>query len=256
MQVTKKIIRFIAIYTVTTACFSCGNKQSQLFYNPKNATRLSTSPDIPKKIYHIQPYDLLQIRNLQNRKYIVQEPLTLKTQTSPSEGETYEVEADSTIGLPILGRIKIAGLSRTEAARHIEMLYKKEMKDPIIAVKIINLKVTVLGEVKLQGTYTLSTDHTSVVELIGLAGGLTDKGNSKNIKIIRSGPKAQQVLEVNLRDIQTLSDPGIILQNKDIIYVAKNKKTIQSEKLQNIAAILQPVISLLNTAWIIHTLTR
>lgn len=256
MHIAKKTGHPIVILTITLISFSCAQKQQQLLFdnkkmaiNPKNAL-------LPKKSYVIQPQDVLQIRNLQNRKYIVHEPAALKTQVTESEGQLYEVRPDSTIALPILGHVKIAGLNRSEAAQYIEKLYSKALKDPIIELKIINLKVTILGEVKNQGIYSLVKDHTSVVEIIGTAGGLTDKGNGKNVKIIRRGLQTQQVWAVDLSDINTLSDPEIILQNNDIIYVAQHKKAVRSEKLQSISAILQPVITLLNTVLIIHTLTR
>lgn len=255
MRVIEKIMLYTAIYSSTSAGFSCANKSSQLLFNSKNSSGIIHTT-IPQKTYRIQVQDLLQIRNLQNRKYLVDEPIMMKAQPSGSESQTYEVEPDSTIALPLLGHIKIAGLSRSEAARYIEMLYQKELKDPIIALKIMNLKVTILGEVRQQGVYNLVKDETSLIEAIGAAGGLTDKGNSKNIKIIRRDQHSVQTVAFDLSDMKTLSSPGIILQNNDIVYVAKNSKAIRSEKLQSIAAILQPVTSLLNTAWIMHTLTR
>jgi len=256
MRITEKLLLFITIQASVFTSFSCANKQSQLLFSTKNAKSFMIGNEIPEQAYRIQAQDLLQIRNLQNRKYIVHEPLMVKTQTSGSEGQTYEVEADGTVGLPILGQVKVAGLTRHEAAKHIEVLYRKELKDPIIELKIMNLKVTVLGEVKQQGNYNLIKDYTNLLEVIAAAGGLTDKSNSKNIKILRRNRQVQQVIMFDLGNIETLSDPRIILRNNDIIYVAQNRKTVRSEKLQSIAAILQPVISLLNTALIIHTLTR
>lgn len=256
MRIAEKKLFFIVIYTIIFAGFSCANKQSQLLFSSKNAADSVADTEIPGQVYCIQVEDQLQVRNLQNRKYIVQDPLPLNTQTSGTESQIYEVEPDGTIGLPLLGHVKVAGLSRYEAATYIEMLYRKELKDPVIALKILNLKVTVLGEVKQQGNYNLAKDNTSLPEVIGAAGGLTDKGNSKNIVIIRRNQRGQQAITINLGNIKTLSDPGIILRNNDIIYVAQNRKAIRSEKLQSIAAVLQPLISLLNTALIIHTLTR
>lgn len=171
-------------------------------------------------------------------------------------GQTYLVEADSTVALPMLGHVKVAGLSRAEAAHQIETLYRKELKDPIIELKIVNLKVTLLGEVKNQGIYVLSKDYTSLVEIIGTAGGLTDKADGKNIKIIRGNLQTPQVFELDLSDLKTLSDPRIMLQNNDIIYVAQHKKAIQTQKLQSVSAVLQPILTLLNTVLIIYTLTR
>ena len=257
MHFSEKFIFSLAIAICLLASFSCKYKQQQLlFETKKNPDKLT--PNYPAtKNYQISPQDLLQVRNLQNRNYIANDLMPKEAGISNNnDGQTYLVEADSTVALPMLGHVKVAGLSRTAAATLIETLYRKELKDPIIELKIINLKVTLLGEVKNQGIYMLSRDHTPLVEIIGTAGGLTDKADSKHIKIIRGKLEAPQVFELDLSDFKTLSDPRILLQNNDIIYVAQHKKAIQTQKLQSVSAVLQPVLTLLNTVLIIYTLTR
>lgn len=256
MHIGNKPARLIAIITSATLSFCCANKQQQLLFDTKTDAAAIKNSNLPKSTYYIQPHDLLEIRNLQNRKYIVQEPFIVNTQNSGNNDHLYEVQADSTIALPVLGHVKVAGLNRLQAAKYIEMLYGRELKTPLIALKIINLKVTLIGEVKAQGNYNLVKDHTSLIEVIGAAGGITDKGNVKNVKVIRGTSDKQEVSTFDLSNIKTLSDPGIILQNNDIIYVAQHKKAVRTEKLQSISAILQPVITLLNTVLIIHTLSR
>lgn len=257
MHFSEKNIFFLAIAICLTASFSCKYRQQQLLFETNKNPDTLTQHLPPPKNYQISPQDLLQVKNLQNRNYIAND-LISKEAGAPgnNDGQTYLVEADSTVALPMLGRVKVAGLSRAAAATHIETLYRKELKDPIIELKIINLKVTLLGEVKNQGIYMLSKDFTSLVEIIGTAGGLTDKADSKHIKIIRGNMQAPQVFELDLSDLKTLSDPRTLLQNNDIIYITQHKKAIQTQKLQSVSAVLQPVLTLLNTVLIIYTLTR
>ncbi|HVV54746.1 MAG TPA: polysaccharide biosynthesis/export family protein, partial [Mucilaginibacter sp.] len=148
--------------------------------------------------YKIRSQDILQIRNLQSTRYIVdEEPVTTTTTGGggvaagqAAQGQTYQVEDDGTVALPVIGHVHVAGLTRAEASKLIEDLYRKNLlKDPIIDLKIVNLKVTVLGEVKAQGNYPLVKDKTNLVEMIGEAGGLTDRADEKTIKIIRGDPK-------------------------------------------------------------------
>ena len=250
---------FIAITMI--ACFSCSYKQQQVLFENKSTVDSTKNKVTIVTTYKIKPQDILQIRNLQNRKYIVDEPVTSVASapvsgSSNEGGQTYRVEDDGMVRLPVIGPVKVAGLSRTEAANQIESLYRRELKDPIIALKILNLKVTMLGEVKAQGIYNLVRDRTSLIEVIGEAGGLTEKANPRTVKIIRGDMQAPQVIEVDLSDIHTLADSRIMLENNDIIYIAQNKRAIRTEKLQSMSAILQPVITLLNTALIIYTLTR
>jgi len=244
---------------------SCSLKQQQLLFkergpNPDSLSAVLRNSGNGTSDYRIRSQDILQIRNLQNIKYIVEETPTTSSSTAAnttitSQGQTYQVEDDGSVALPVIGRIHVAGLTRNEAMKLIEEVYRKDvLKDPIIDLKIINLKVTLLGEIKGQGNYPLIKDKTNLIEMIGEAGGLTEKANEKNIKIIRGDPKNPQITEVDLSKTGTLADPRLILQNNDIIYVAQNKRAVKNDQLQNINTTAQPLLLILNTALIIYTL--
>lgn len=240
---------------------SCSSKQYQYLFEQKNITdTASKGSDVTTGPYRIKAQDILQIRNLQSIKYIVDETPSNAGgggSGSGNTGQTFQVDDDGTVALPAIGHIKVAGLTRPQAAKQIEELYRKNLlKDPIIELKIVNLKVTILGEIKGQGNYTLTKDRTTLVELIGEAGGLTDKANEANVKIIRGDQKNPQVTEINLRDIQSINDPRAVLQSGDVIYIAQNKRAVRNDKLQNLSVITQPVLLLLNTALIIFTLSH
>jgi polysaccharide export outer membrane protein len=244
---------------IIASCYSCSYQQQQVLFENKGKAFNSAVSDTALVNYKINPQDLLQIRNLQNPKYIVDEPPTSASAAagaSSDDGQIFRVEDDGTVALPIIGHVKVAGLTRHDAANQIETLYRKELKNPIIDLKIVNLKVTILGEVKTQGSYFLVKDHTPLVEMIGQAGGLTERANSKTLKIIRGGIKDQQVIDVDLSNLNTLTDPRTILQNNDVIYVAQNKQAVRATKVTGLSALLQPIVLLLNTALIIYTITR
>jgi polysaccharide export outer membrane protein len=251
----------IGIFTFT----SCSYKQQQVLFQKQiaiaDSTRISNSNSgSGTSDYHIKSQDILQIRNLQSPKYIVDDVPVSTTSSggtnggSASQGQNYQVEDDGTVALPIIGHVAIAGLTRAEAAKRVEELYRKELKDPIIDLQIINLKVTILGEIRSQGNFPLVKDKTTLIEMIGEAGGLTEKANEKNIKIIRGDPKNPQISEIDLSNIKTLGDPRMILQNNDIIYIAQNKRAVKNDQLQNLSTTIQPALIILNTALIIYTL--
>jgi polysaccharide export outer membrane protein len=254
------------IYTYITlgillVCTSCSNKQYQVLFEKRNSISDSTLQKNANgyEYYKIKPQDILQIRNLQSIKYIVDEtPTTVGTSGgTTSQGQTYQVEEDGTVALPGIGHVLVTGLTRAEAEKFIENTYRKNLlKDPIIDLKIVNLKVTLLGEIKAQGNYTLTKDKTTLVELIGEAGGLTDRSDEKNVKIIRGSGKNPQVIKINLNNIASINDPSTILHSGDIIYIAQNKRGIRADNLQNFSVIAQPALLLFNTALIIFTLIR
>ncbi len=249
---------------------SCSYKQDQILFEQRASladtarTKDSTSLDS----YRIKPQDILQIRNLQNMSYIVGDmgttgslsptpSSTSSVNSSVSQGQTYQVEVDGNVALPVIGHIHVAGLTRLEASNKIEALYREKLlKDPIIELKIVNLQVTILGEIKTQGNYPLVKDKTTLIEMIGEAGGLTDKANEKTIKIIRGNPKKPEITEIDLGSVASISDPATILKNGDIIYIAESKRAIKTDKLQTFSTVIQPVLLIINTALIIFTLTR
>lgn len=242
-------------------CSSCAYKQDQILFERKNSI-----PDsiIQKNIanvrnYRIKPQDILQIRNLQNIKSIVDlhpnvgnsTPLQI-TSTQP---ETFQVDDDGTIALPNLGHVPIAGLTRQEATKKIEDLYKKDVNEVLIELKITNLKVTVFGEIKNQGNYPLTKDKTTVIELIGEAGGITEKANEKDVKIIRGQTSNPLIIPVDLSDIRSIANP-ILLQSGDVIYIAENKRSIRADKIQTFSTTIQPALLVLSTVLLIITFVR
>ena len=241
---------------------SCSYKQDQLLFQQKDKyDSLSRGPVVSLADYKIQPQDILQIRNLHNINYIKGDAPSATSATSGIAGNAtdgqFQVEEDGTVALPVLGPTKVAGLTRIEVTKKIQDAYSKSLLiDPIIEVKIINLKVTILGEIRSQGNFPLVKDKTSLVELIGEAGGLTDRANEKNIEIIRGDPTHPIVKRIDLSNINSLADPAAILQNGDIIYVAQNNRAIRSDKVSTFSTIIQPALILLNTFLIIFTLAR
>jgi polysaccharide export outer membrane protein len=245
------------IFLTALVLSSCSRKQYQVLFEQKTPSTDTMLQKSNNNIgsYRIQPQDLLQIRNLQNIRYVVDEAPSVGSGGSGAGagvGQIYQVEEDGTVALPVIGHIAVTGLTRGQAAKLIEDLYRKNLlKDPIIEVKITNLKVTLLGEFKGQGNFPLVKDKTTLVEMIGEAGGLSDRANETNIKIIRGDQRNPQVTYINLRDIQSINDPRAILQNGDIIYASQNKRSIRNENLQNVSTLTQPILLLLNTALVI-----
>jgi polysaccharide export outer membrane protein len=110
--------------------------------------------------------------------------------------------------------------------------------------------------VKAQGNYVLIKDKTTLIEVIGQAGGLTERADEKDVRIIRGSEKNPTIVDVDFSNILSVNDPKTVLQSGDIIYVAQNKRAARSDNLQNFTTIFQPALLLFNTALIIFTLAR
>jgi polysaccharide export outer membrane protein len=256
-------MRYLTIISLLVGIIftSCSYKQNQVLLEQKSFIPDTTLSKGLTNIsnYRIKPQDILQIVNVQNSKNLVD--LTAGAPGAnigfSSQGESYQVEADGTIALTGIGRVPIAGMTRVEARSYIENLYRKEtLKDPLFELKITNLKVLLFGELKGTTPIMLTHDNTTLMEVIGQAGGLTEKADSKSVKIIRGGQKYPKTDIIDLTDIKTLTDPRIIMQNNDIVVVAQNKRSVRAEKLQDFSTLASPVLLILNTVLIVLALTR
>ncbi len=240
---------------------SCANRYHNALFTSKNdpygdsarAVYVVNESEAVSGVYRIKANDLLSIRNLQDIRNIS----SLEGQVQGMQVITYRVEGDGTVALPVIGKVEVAGLSRKEAADKIQSLYKQNLlKDPIIEVSVVNLKVTLLGEFTKQGNFLLEKDNTSLIEIIGEAGGITSRADPKKLKIIRGNASNPEVIYVNMKDINSLASKKLILQNNDIIYLEPQGIYGNTERVQIFSNFIQPVLLLLNTALLIYNFSK
>ena len=200
--------------------------------------------------YRIKANDQLVIKNLQDVEFGAKE--SSSGSAAPST-VSFFVETEGYVLLPVIGKVQVAGLTRRQATQKVQELYEKKLlKDPIIELKVINLKVTLLGEFKSPGNYLLEKDNTTLIDVLGQAGGITEKADPKRFKIIRGDRTNPEIIYANLKDINSLSSPKLILQNNDILYI--EPKTLSTEKLQTVMTYVQPALIILNTLVLLNNL--
>ena len=160
--------------------------------------------------------------------------------TTTSNLQGYLVNKDGNINFPVLGEIKVAGLTRTELTEMLEKRLRSEgedgayVKDAIVTVKFLNYKISVLGEVNRPGNYSLNSDRITVLEALALAGDMTIYGQRENVHVIRDNNGQTQTLIVNLKSSDLFNQEGYYLQQNDVVYVIPNKiKAQQSGINQN-----------------------
>ena len=227
--------------------------QSDILTDTVKSVYAVNSSTVSANQYRIQPNDMLAIRNLQDIGFIS----TGEAKGSISGATTFRVEADGGVILPLIGKVMVAGLSRKEATDKIQADYKKNLlKDPIIELTIVNLKVTLLGEFGSQGEFLLEDDQTTLIDILGKAGGLSAKADPKTLKIIRGDRSNPEIIYVNLKNINSLASPKLVLQNNDILYIEPLGVYNTSDRLQQATTVLQPILLVINFALIIYNFTR
>lgn len=143
--------------------------------------------------------------------------------------QAYVVDKEGNIEFPMLGTIKVGGLTRIETTDKIKSLLKNgHISDPIVNLRLLNFKVSVLGEVVKPGMFSISGERVTLMEALALAGDLTIYGKRNNILLIRekNGIKTYEKIDITKTDF--INSSNYYLSQNDVIYVEPNKTKINS----------------------------
>ncbi|MDH6316368.1 protein involved in polysaccharide export with SLBB domain [Parabacteroides sp. PF5-5] len=137
----------------------------------------------------------------------------------------YLVDKEGYIDFPILGKLKVSGMSRLAATNMIKDRLMKDdlIKDPIVTIQFLNFKISVMGEVNRPGTFTISGDRVTLLEALSMAGDLTIYGKRNRVAVIREFDGKRTILFHDLRSADIFLSPCYYLQQNDIVYVEPNK---------------------------------
>ncbi|WP_323788841.1 polysaccharide biosynthesis/export family protein [Psychroserpens sp.] len=166
--------------------------------------------------------------------------------------QTYLVDPQGNIEFPVLGTLKIGGLTRAEATQMLKDQLREYVTDAIVNIRLVNFTVTVLGAVNRPGTYTIQDERISLSEALGLAGDLTIFGRRDNLFLIREIDGKKKYAKLDLRSINVVNSPVYYLSQNDVIYVEPNKAQIrQSSYNQTTGVIISAVATLATIAAIL-----
>jgi polysaccharide export outer membrane protein len=161
--------------------------------------------------------------------------------------QTYLIDYEGDIDFPVLGKIKVAGLTRPELTKLLTQQISEYVKDPIVNVRLSNFTVTILGEVNRPGSFTIQDERITILEALGLASDLSIYGERKDVLVIREVDGKKKFAKVDLRSINTINSPVYYLQQNDVIYVAPNNARVRSSTFNQNNLVLISAISTLST---------
>lgn len=161
---------------------------------------------------------------------------------------TYLVDSAGEIDFPVLGKMKVVGLTKTLLKQQIKERLALYLTDPIINIRIVNYKISVLGEVNKPGSYTLTGDRITLLEVIANAGDLTLYGKRDNILIIRDYLGTKTYNRVDITKADFVNSPFYYLDQNDVVYVEPRKARIDGTAIGgNITAIMSIASFLITT---------
>ena len=133
------------------------------------------------------------------------------------------VDNQGTIQLPKIGKLTVKGMTKSELTQALQIALIPYLKDPIVSIRFMNYRVTVLGEVVRPSTFNVSNERISVLEALGMAGDLTAYGNRNNVLVIHENEGKKEFHRVNLNKLELFQSKHFYLQSNDVVYVEPNK---------------------------------
>jgi polysaccharide export outer membrane protein len=231
-----RTIYFLLLILVLSSC-----AKRNLVYFSDIDSDANFSTQIPEMIEpQIQPDDLLNITvtSLSPESNLLFNAGVLSPDGSRQNGtdklnEGYLVDKNGEINFPVLGKVKLIGLTKPEAIDEMTLRIREYVKDPIVNIRFMNFKITVIGEVNRPATFTVPTEKINILEALGLAGDMTPYGKRENVLIIREKNGVRSATRFNLNDKDILGSPYYYLQQNDVIYVEPDTiKAIQASTNQ------------------------
>ena len=260
-MLTFKLYIYLLIIVIS-ALVSCSYKnRNTILKTPYDADKINNIVVVngqysAKEYYNlIKPEDEIVVRNLQNRGLIL--PKEDVNQNTNLITTTFRVDANGEVILPLIGMIKIGGLTRKQANEKIQLAYEKtELNNPIIDIQIVNMYVNLIGEVKQPGKFIINREDYDLIDLLSEAGGVPVTANRKMIKIFRGDRNNPEIILVNLDKYDFIKDKRLKLQSKDIVYVEPRSVVTTSQDLQPYSAIASIGLLIINTFLIIYNLSK
>lgn len=207
---------------------------------PNDIVSITVGAKVPETVipYNVQPLGTNSMSNIE----------TIKLQG-------YLVSPQETIVFPVLGNISVA--NKTTSALEQELKKKLEtgghLIDPTVSIRLLNAKVTVLGEVNKPGTYSFTEQYITLPQALGYAGDLTINGKRKDIILIRESEGMRTIKHLDLTSTDWMDDPDYIIRQNDVLVINPNNSKVKSSGYIGNAATILTIASLLLSSIILLT---
>ena len=245
----------LALVAVAVLGTGCTINRDIMFKTPRDYA-FDTVKDTLERQFSIQPDDILSFKMYANDGFkmidlINEDEASLRAQSRTPF--TYTVDPDGLTKLPVIGKVKIAGLTVREAEMMMEKRYSTYYKDPFVLLTVSNRRVVVFpgggGDAKI---IPLENNNTTLLEVLASAGGIANRGDAHRVKLFRrESDGSRKVFQFDLSDIDNLKYGDLVMQADDVLYVQPN-----AEIARGLLTEITPLITLLTTTVLVIGLVR
>ncbi|MCK4562169.1 MAG: polysaccharide biosynthesis/export family protein [Flavobacteriaceae bacterium] len=255
--------KIITIIIATILLTSCGTKEDVVYFNGISSTDNSIGLDSYSPTYHIDDELVIVVNALdaEAAKPFNQTAVSYSAERLDAYGrerlQSYLIDSEGNVNFPVLGKIKLAGLNREQATNFLQDKLKDYLKNPIVNIRTVNYKITVLGEVNRPGTYTATNERITLIEALGMAGDLTIYGERENVLVIQDYDGKKTYTRVNLKSHDLFNSPVYYLSQNDVVYVEPNKTRAKGSGIgASTGVIISSLGLLISVATLIVTITN
>lgn len=249
---------------------SCGTQKKSILYL-QDAVADQPETIVNQYELKIKPSDILGV-TVNSRYAELAAPFNLSSITfqnattgkaTGNQAQGQVVDDAGFISMPVLGKIKAAGLTRSELAADIEqrLITGGHIKDPVVNIQFLNFKINVLGEVSRPGEFAINSDRVTLFDALSMAGDITDYGVKERITVIREQNGQRTIAYLDATSTDVFKSPYYYLQQNDIIIVdpdeIKQTNATVNQKGRNTLSTVTSIVSILVTVTSLTlTLTR
>lgn len=248
----------ILLLVVASFLSSCRIFDPSVMLRTKGKYPYAEATDTTAHDYILQPGDIINFRLFSNQGFkiidltSIDEGARNNIALNAQNSFTYLIEADSSINLPIIGRMKVAGMNLKATETYLEDKYSNYYNEPFVMLQVNNRRVVVFpGTGGAARVIPIQNEYTTVIEALALAGGLSTGGKAHKIKVVRGDLNDPQIFKLDLSTAQGLKDANLYyVRANDIIYVEPSYFAGR-QILQTTSQVLGVVSSLILTYFLI-----
>lgn len=230
----KSILKLASLLTILVLN-ACVSQKKIVYFQDPDGTMASAERIAQNYVMRIKPADRVSIAVYSDTKKLLEpfaNTLELGATSGSSasglnEGRGYTVDPDGYITVPLIGRLKAEGLTEAELAKLIEqkIVEKGFISEPQVTVSFANARVSVLGAVASPGVVKLTSQRSSILDVLASCGDITDNGLRTNVTLFRevNGERVKYIVDLTKADV--FKSPAFYVQQNDLIYVEPNRSS-------------------------------
>lgn len=228
-----ELLTLLLLLVVWTQFSSCLSPKKIVYFNNLPDSISSTKPYVLKDLTpYVEPViltnDLLAITVQTMEQNNTNTPITSNTQGAFNPLNAFLVDKNGNVELALIGFVKVAGLTTSEAREVIKQRAREYYKEPVVNVKIANFDIRVIGEVNKAGVYNFITEKISILDVLASAGGLSYTGKHDNILLVRTEGDTRLFTRFSILTTDIFRHPQFYIKQRDIIYVEPTKFKVEA----------------------------